>query len=158
MIVVLSCANLVLILANIYIPPTSSKYAPSSMPTCSTNMTDTTAFANILQLLFEDMLRLQCAYNDRAPVMCAMGDFNAHTGSLQGILQNDTTWLLNSKLSTFSKRFSCDTRHDARGRQLLAAVRDNGFCILNGRCWGDPLGACTYQARGASSVLDYVLI
>ena len=40
----------------------------------------------------------------------------------------------------------------------MSKVRDNGWAILNGRCKGDPRGEYTYEARGAKSTVDYVVV
>ena len=40
----------------------------------------------------------------------------------------------------------------------MASIRDNKWMVLNGRAMGDAQGEFTYEARGAKSTVDYVII
>jgi hypothetical protein len=63
----------VAVVASIYIPPISSKHAPSN-------------YDKVLDDLFETVLLLKSKYIANVEAVMLAGDFNAHTGKLQGML------------------------------------------------------------------------
>ena len=85
-----------------------------------------------------------------------MGDFNAHSGGLQGVLPDDTVWTNESHPYSLNHRFTRDCLVDARGKILFSLTADFDLRALNGRTKGDSVGNFTWNRSNQKSTIDYV--
>jgi len=104
-----------------------------------------------------------CSLNIDDFFILLSGDLNSRTADIsQHVFENgdddDCFDIFHRSQSVNEGRLSQDKVLNSYGRQLLNLCTAFGLCILNGVCYGDRLGRCTYVSDAGSSVNDYFIL
>ena len=141
-----------LIIINVYDSPENSSYKAKLIKTGT----------------FKDTLSSLNEFYESLPTNCdvlLLGDFNARTGNLNSISEDDNVRLQSLVDGSFNKtsyptkptRNSKDTVINERGRKLIDFATEWNLSIFNGSTIGDITGKWTCMRYNGQSVVDYLL-
>ena len=112
--------------------------------------------------VIQDMINLS---TEADPSFILLGDFNARTGTLQDILDQEDPFISHEpvkdsleSLNIETRRFNTDLKTNNNGRKLINFCKMSNLVIANGRFGQDKgVGALTCTTATGSSTVDYIL-